>query len=101
MTQSRRPLLGDRIRQPRDGRNGRDGRDGKDGRDGARGQKGEPGADGKDLSLVPALATFIRDDVTNLTLRVDVADLSGAALLSIVPNRDDEGLMTSAQIIPA
>jgi hypothetical protein len=89
------------------GKPGRDGIDGKPGRDGAPGKQGEPGLRGDrgergaDLALVRSVARFLRDAETRVTLRIDVADLLGTPLLSIIPARDGDGFIEFADIIPA
>jgi len=95
--------LADRARPPRDGRDGRDGLNGARGPKGERGADGQRGADGlngRDATLVRAMAFFERDEVTKLTLRIDVEDETGAPLLSITPVRDGDNLIVAANIIP-
>lgn len=94
-------------RQPRDGRDGRDGVDGRDGIDGAPGldgldglngkdgQDGKDGRDGHDRFDVSKYGVFHRDDITNLTERMEIfEEATNRLMATITPSRDGEGFMT-------
>lgn len=91
-----------RVHDGRDGRDGRDGIDGKNGKDGVNGRDGRDGSNGRDAVLVHAFAHFDRDADTGFTWRLRVVDESGASIMRVANfERDENGLLISAEIIPA
>lgn len=48
-------------------------------------------------SMPPTHATFVRDDITNLTERLSVFFTNGS--IDIIPQRDGEGYMTGAVFV--
>lgn len=80
---------------------GSPGEPGRQGLQGERGEKGQRGDPAPKALPSRAIATFYRDDQTKLTTRLHIAAVDGSGTAwDLVPERDADGLMTTAQLVP-
>lgn len=84
------------------GAQGEQGKAGETGPAGPQGPRGDKGAAGSLEPAKPALAMFSRDSATKLTTRLHIANVDGSGTAwDLIPMRDADGLISSAQLIPS